>query len=290
MAGIIFTVGLFTKTILSYLLSSLTLVSLVVTVIIKMCKAKELKMFKVLSIIVAFLISSLTTFGYVYSYQNKTEYEGEYIVTGYLAETVTYSANDNVVITLENCTIVSVEDDKVYNPNGFIKFYLNAGSGHSFNADLGTKLEIYASLSKPDIVGDGKFNAYAINKNISAYGFGYEDDVTILKGNNLNIFDKIKIKTKQTLDTYLSKDYSSLAYTMLFGDKSGLDQDISLNYSASGIGHLLAVSGLHVGFVVTILSLILKLFLIISKHFSSFTSKSTFKQSSFSPLLIAKIL
>ena len=52
----------------------------------------------------------------------------------------------------------------------------------------------------------------------------------------------------------MSSEYSELGYTMLFGDKAGLPDEITDSYSASGISHLLAVSGLHVGFVVTLLS------------------------------------
>ncbi len=46
---------------------------------------------------------------------------------------------------------------------------------------------------------------------------------------------------------------------MLFGDRGELDDDISEVFSASGIAHLLAVSGLHVGFIVTLLSFVLGL-------------------------------
>ena len=62
------------------------------------------------------------------------------------------------------------------------------------------------------------------------------------------------------LDTHLSEDYSELGYTMMFGDKSGLGEDMVKTYQAGGTAHLLAVSGLHVGFVVALLALFLRLF------------------------------
>ncbi len=52
------------------------------------------------------------------------------------------------------------------------------------------------------------------------------------------------------------KEYS-LAAAMLLGDRSGLDTDLRKAYSAAGVAHILAVSGLHTGIVFLILSTLL---------------------------------
>jgi competence protein ComEC len=46
---------------------------------------------------------------------------------------------------------------------------------------------------------------------------------------------------------------------MLFGDKSGLDDDMENGFAAAGLSHALAVSGLHTGLVFAIVLLILRL-------------------------------
>lgn len=51
--------------------------------------------------------------------------------------------------------------------------------------------------------------------------------------------------------------YGNIAFSMLTGDKYGLDSEISDIFSASGLGHIMAVSGLHIGFVIALLNLVL---------------------------------
>ena len=65
----------------------------------------------------------------------------------------------------------------------------------------------------------------------------------------------------QTVTDFTDKNFDSavawLFKAVILGDKSNLSKDIGQDFSASGIGHLLAVSGLHVGFVVAILVYVL---------------------------------
>lgn len=55
----------------------------------------------------------------------------------------------------------------------------------------------------------------------------------------------------------MGNDYGNIAYSMITGDKHGLDAGISDYYSAAGLGHIMAVSGLHVGFMAALISFIL---------------------------------
>lgn len=64
----------------------------------------------------------------------------------------------------------------------------------------------------------------------------------------LNSLYKFRIKLCETLDSCLNKDASSLIKNILFGEDS-LDDKILESYRATGIAHILAVSGLHVGIV-----------------------------------------
>lgn len=50
-------------------------------------------------------------------------------------------------------------------------------------------------------------------------------------------------------------DYS-VVRAMVLGDKSGLSRDIRKDYSTSGVSHLLALSGLHLGIIYALLSLV----------------------------------
>lgn len=51
-----------------------------------------------------------------------------------------------------------------------------------------------------------------------------------------------------------------VAFGMLFGDKSGMEPDMQKGFSASGTAHILAVSGLHVGFIITLFGFLIGMF------------------------------
>lgn len=48
--------------------------------------------------------------------------------------------------------------------------------------------------------------------------------------------------------------YGNIAFSMLTGDKYGLDGDISDTFSVAGLGHIMAVSGLHIGFMIALVN------------------------------------
>ena len=67
----------------------------------------------------------------------------------------------------------------------------------------------------------------------------------------------IKTKIKSLLSRVLNNDNEELMYSALLGDKTELNKDLYSSYQMSGVAHILAVSGLHVGLIVIILKKIL---------------------------------
>ena len=51
---------------------------------------------------------------------------------------------------------------------------------------------------------------------------------------------------------HMSDTNAELMYSMLFGDRSSLDEEVRGNFALSGMAHVLAVSGMHVGLIVAI--------------------------------------
>jgi competence protein ComEC len=60
---------------------------------------------------------------------------------------------------------------------------------------------------------------------------------------------EIKEKARQTINSSLAEPEASLARAMILGDKRGIPQDIRENFSRSGLSHLVAISGLHIGLI-----------------------------------------
>lgn len=57
---------------------------------------------------------------------------------------------------------------------------------------------------------------------------------------------------KSALYENMDEESAGVAYAMIFGDKSTIDNSMREDFSASGLAHVLAVSGLHVGFIATL--------------------------------------
>jgi len=60
------------------------------------------------------------------------------------------------------------------------------------------------------------------------------------------------------LHNFMSEDSANLLYSMMFGDRSSLDDEMQDNLRLSGLAHVLAVSGLHVGLLVGLMMLVMK--------------------------------
>lgn len=58
-----------------------------------------------------------------------------------------------------------------------------------------------------------------------------------------------KLRWKQILTDHLGEYYGGIMSAILLGDKSSLDQEVKKQYQKCGIGHVLAVSGLHMSFL-----------------------------------------
>lgn len=58
---------------------------------------------------------------------------------------------------------------------------------------------------------------------------------------------------KNNLDKFLNRTNASVAYSVLFGEKENMSASTYDVFKFSGLAHILAVSGLHVGFLVAML-------------------------------------
>lgn len=84
----------------------------------------------------------------------------------------------------------------------------------------------------------------------------YEDIVFSSGGKKVD--ETIRLDIKELIYSNMSEENASIAYAVMFGDKSDLDYEIYTSYQNSGIIHVLTVSGLHVGFLVSLFYGLLK--------------------------------
>ena len=83
-------------------------------------------------------------------------------------------------------------------------------------------------------------------------------DVSILS-NRSDFIDDLRQCIIDVLNNNMNRENSVLACGMLLGQKSGLDEGVRESFSYAGISHVLAVSGLHVGFLVAFILILFKI-------------------------------
>lgn len=259
MAGIIFIVGLYSSSVIYIIFSVLSLIALLLTVVLKLIFVDENKLFKVLSVIIAFLFAMILSLIVINLEKSKYSFDGDFYVKGQICERTYRNNSKKCVVTIKNASVTDIKSLKKINIDGKIRLYLSEDDLRTTDFEIGEHIEASVELKSVSLFENGKPNFYMLNKNVRVLGFGSEEDIVSLNSYKRNIFEEFKVKVKNKLDSVLSADYSELAYTMLFGDKAGLSEEIYDNYTASGTAHLLVVSGLHIGFIVSLLVMFLGL-------------------------------
>lgn len=129
--------------------------------------------------------------------------------------------------------------------NGYIK--LDIGSKISFNIENQEDVSHFNE--------DGLPHTHNYKNDIGVKFTTYNIE---LLDNNKSVKIYLLNKLKNNLNNGLNNLNGNMIYSAMFGDKSELNHDLYDSYKTSGVAHLLAVSGLHVGLVVAILNWLMK--------------------------------
>ncbi len=138
------------------------------------------------------------------------------------------------------------------------KIRISAGNGRFDDVNIGDWLSIEIRLNAnraPAYEGDFDFGRYQRLKGIDASGFvmGNIYQTTAPKGFRNSFTGKIDLfitRVRQNIAAKLSKyDDSGVSVALLTGIRSYLLGDVKRGYQQSGLAHVLAISGLHLGII-----------------------------------------
>ncbi len=185
-----------------------------------------------------FLISCLSF--YNVNFSNKT-----CTVSGRISTVSTYSGFQSVVldnvyidgVKTNKCMIVSVEN--------------------ATTMETGYVITFTEYVEKTELFSLGEFNNYYYKYNIGYTVQTNIADVTMDSFQGLSISESLRESIRIFLNQNMDNEQASISYASLFGDKTYVNDSVKENFSISGIAHLLAISGLHIGFITSMLSFIL---------------------------------
>lgn len=224
----------------------------VVLIVISIKRAYKRLLF---TLIFSFIVSVITVISFEVQFAvfNTTVPESE---TGYNVEgTIDTISDYNGEI--ESITLTEVKvNNKRLRGKILVKFDEDEISVGKFA--LGYKFSAVTSAIYDYKLIDGfEVNGTAYRKDLAYRCYVTYNTVDVVK-QKAGLFVRIRSLLYERLRAACGDKYGSIVYCMLTGDKSELDRTTSQIYSVSGIGHILAVSGLHVGLLVGMIEWLLR--------------------------------
>lgn len=196
--------------------------------------------------IVALCVGILGSYISLNPYMNYHEYENyECTIEAKIEKVYNYS------LLLEDIKIINSDNSVVTLESGG---YLNISSTTRF--DEGDKISVLCKLSKKN-VNIENISSY-LNNNAYSITVSGTSSIEIIGKYKGDIASSIRLYVKNILFDNMNEDNAGVCFAMLFGKKSFVKEEISDAFSASGISHILAVSGLHVGVLVSAIYFVLK--------------------------------
>lgn len=200
--------------------------------------------------IVAFLIGSLSFYIAVYNFKStKVRTIPDNIQVR--ISNITNEYNGTRIVEADNCIFDGKKGD------GNIILYVKDVTGLFNNIQVGNIIEFkpYA-FEKTNLLKYSTPNSKYYSKNLKYTVTVYAYNINFITTDK-TLAENFRENVKENLNNGLTNENAEIAYSALFGDKDMLSDKQYSAYKMSGVAHLLAVSGLHVGIIVVILTFIL---------------------------------
>ncbi|MBR3002412.1 MAG: ComEC/Rec2 family competence protein [Clostridia bacterium] len=174
--------------------------------------------------------------------------------------------------------IIKVKSVKELEQAQNTNLYLNLDK--TYNFECGDQIKVEGKFCEPDIARNyGGFNYKEYLKTINIYGTVNVNNVEILKksyisnnkdidnstnsnkvylsqeknnifGNVYKYIYEVRNKIKQNVKKYLNNDIYPIYLGLMLGDTSYIDTDVKEQFRDSNMSHILAVSGMHISYII----------------------------------------
>lgn len=209
------------------------------------------KIFCIKKAIIIFLISALIsgtmTLKQNYAYENKFSNirEEEFVAV------VVSSPKTKKYYTQYKVKIEKINNDKSYK-NTYV--YLNLKS--TSNIKYGSIISFKGEFIEPEVARNYKgFSYKEYLKSIGIYGTIKADNIKVIGNKNLGVVKTLansaSLKIKEIIKEHIEdEDNRNLLLGILIGYDDDLSKNIKEDFQNSSLSHILAVSGMHVSFVI----------------------------------------
>lgn len=140
------------------------------------------------------------------------------------------------------------------------------------NVTIGQHIKVLALLNPPSppLFPDGfNFRRYLYFQSIGAVGFIYNEPEILLEGRaRFWDIEPLRHNIATRITQSLNAKQASVALALIVGQKNALSDEDRSAIRDAGLAHMLAISGLHVGLVASVLFFFLRLALVVIPNFA----------------------
>lgn len=141
--------------------------------------------------------------------------------------------------------------------------YLKTSKKSTEKLKYGDKIEVRGSFTEASSQRNyGGFNYKEYLKSLKMYGTIKANQLKVLSkdclNNIFNLANQVSSMMKQKIDSSMEETQAAIIKGIIFGDSSDIEEEIQENFRISSISHVLAVSGMHVSYLVIGIQLFLK--------------------------------
>lgn len=121
---------------------------------------------------------------------------------------------------------------------------------------------IFSTIKTPSNLHQFNYKKYLVKQGIHLQVYTTKQEILLLEPTSLSflgVIHNIRLKIQQSLQLYgFSGDELAVINALLLGQRQDISKELIEQYSKAGAIHILAVSGLHVGIILWMLSFFLK--------------------------------
>lgn len=154
---------------------------------------------------------------------------------------------------------------KIQNEGKYKNSYLilSINKNKKINLKYGDKIKVEGEFVEPSTRRNyNGFDYSSYLKTLKIHGNLKANNVSVISKNNGNVILKIanqlNLKIRENINKLMSEKYSNIFIGLILGDTSKIEEDIQEDFKIANISHILAISGMHITYIIIGIELMLK--------------------------------
>ena len=187
-------------------------------------------------------------------------------IDGYTARVKSSPLEKEKYFTYEIEVSSIFQHDSIFKKSGKVHLYVRKTGDSTPTLRYGDKIIISQSpfrLPPPKNPHEFNYMDYMAGRNIYFQQFVEADEIKVASNNPdwwfMDYAIQLRTHFSKTIENNVAgQKEQAIAKALILGIRDGLDNQVKRSFSAAGAMHVLAVSGLHVGIIIAIISFLLK--------------------------------